>query len=88
MAYSAPASIFHSKRFDFFFEINRTRIDANADREGGRFAGRVIAEIQSVVQLVHHVRQTNSVDVEHGRGIRVRPHLRRIARNQKQVMQA
>src|SRR6185369_9598074 len=69
--------------FDFFIKIHRAGINADADRESGRFASRVIPQIQSVVQLVDHVRQTDSVNVEYGCGIRVRPHLRWIARNQK-----
>ena len=41
-----------------------------------------------MVQLVHHVRQANRVDVEHSGRVRIRAHLRRIAGNQKQVPQA
>ena len=76
------------KALDFFFQVHCARIDADADGESGRFANGIVAEVQTVVQLVHHVRQTNRVDVKNCSRVRIRPHLRRIAGNQKQVMQA
>ena len=39
-----------------------------------------------MIQFVDYVRQTDRVDVEHGSRVRIGTHLRRVARDQKQVV--
>ena len=41
-----------------------------------------------MIELVDHVRQADRVDVENGGRVRVRPHLWRIAGDDKQIVQA
>src|SRR4030095_2679668 len=64
-----------------FVEIDRSRIHADTDAERRRLADRIVAEVETMVQLVDHVRQTNRIDVEYGGRVRVWSHLRRIARD-------
>ena len=73
---------------DLFFHIHRSGIHADADREGGRFADGVIAEIEAVVEFVDHVGQADGVDVENGGRVRIRTHFWRIAGDEQQIVQA
>ncbi len=41
-----------------------------------------------MIQLVDHIGQTDRVNIENGRRIRIRPHLRRIAGNDQKIAQA
>src|SRR5687767_7810252 len=70
---------------DLFLEIHRARIDADAYRKRGRLSDRIVADIQTVIELIYHVRQTDRVDVEHGGRVRVRAHLRGIAGDDQQI---
>ena len=72
---------------DLFVEIDRAGIHADADTERRRFTNRIVAEVETVVQLVDHVRQTDRVDIKHGRRIRIWSHLWRIAGDHENVAQ-
>ncbi len=72
---------------NLLFHIHGTRIYADADRECGRFADRIVAEIEAVVEFVDHVGQADGVDVKNGGRVRIRPHFWRIAGDQKQIVQ-
>src|ERR1044072_8939848 len=63
--------------FDLFVKVNRAGVDADANAEGRRLSNRVVAEVETVIQLVDHVRQADGVYVEDGGGVRIWPHLRR-----------
>src|SRR5262245_36579935 len=73
---------------DFIIQVNRARVDAHADDEFRRLADRIAAGIEAVVEVVDQVRQTDRIDIEDGRGVRVRPHLRRIAGDDQKVSQS
>src|SRR5262249_32857778 len=76
------------KAADLVIQVDRAGIDAYADDKLRRLADRVSARIQSVIQAVDQVGQSDRVNVEDGRGVRVRPHLRRVAGNDQEVAQA
>jgi hypothetical protein len=44
---------------DFFFEIDRARIDADSDGESRGTANRVVSLIKPVIELVDHICQTD-----------------------------
>ena len=70
MAYSAPASTFHSKRRISSSKIYRARIDTDTDGKRGRAADRIIAQIETVIEFVDHIRQADRVNVENGGRVR------------------
>src|SRR5215510_3562419 len=72
---------------DFVIEIDRAGVDANADDEFRRLADRVAAWVEAVVEVVDQIRQTDRIDIEDGRGVGIRPHLRRIAGDDQEVAQ-
>src|SRR6185503_1197664 len=74
--------------FDLFLKVDRSRIHANADTERGRLTDGIVSEIETMVQLIDHVRQTNRIDIEDGRCVRVWSHLRRIASDDENVAEA
>ena len=77
-----PGFNFVFKSFDLVVQIDCSWVHPDPNAKGRRLADRVVAQVKSVIQLVHHVCQTNRVDVKHGSGVRVRSHLWRIACNQ------
>jgi hypothetical protein len=85
--FRAPASTFHSKRRISSSRLTAPGIDADADRKCRRFADRVVAEIEPVIELVDHIRQADRVDVENGGRVRIRAHLWRIAGDDQQIVQ-
>ena len=87
MANSAPASTFQAKRLSSRSRSGRGGIDAHADHEPGRRADGVAARVESVVEPGHQVGQSDAVDVEHGGGVGVGPHLRRVAGDDQQVVE-
>src|SRR5262249_58348871 len=72
---------------DFVIEIDRAGVDAHADDEFRRLADRVAAGVEAVVKVADQVRQTDRIDIEDGRGVGIRPHLRRTAGEDQEVAQ-
>ena len=71
--------------FELLRRINRGRIHADTNRELRRLANRVAARIQSPIQVAHEVGEPDRINVEHGGRVRIRPHLWRIAGDEKHV---
>ena len=76
------------KPLNLFVKINCAGIHTNADTESSRFTDRIVSEIETMVQLVDHVCKTDRVDIEDSGRVRIRSHLRRIARDHEDVAQA
>src|SRR5438477_7053452 len=63
-------------------------IHAHANRPLGHSTKRVVAGVESLIQTIDQVRETDRVDVEDCRRVRVRAHLGRIAGDDQDVAQS
>src|SRR6185369_3136148 len=72
---------------DLFVKIDRAGIHVDADTERSRFADRIVAEVETMIQFVDHVRETDRVDIKHGGRVWIWSHLRRIAGDDEYVAQ-
>jgi len=68
--------------------LERRRIHAHPDGELRGRADGVTAWIEPVIQLAHQVGQADGIDVEHRRRVGIRPHLGRVASDEKKVAKA
>src|SRR5207245_9558374 len=62
--------------------IDRAGVDSNTNTKRCRLANGVVADVETMVQLADHIRQTNGVNVKDSGCVRVGTHLWRVAGDQ------
>src|ERR1700687_1184100 len=65
--------------------VRQPRICSHTNHEAGSVANRISTQIETAVEAVHDVDQTDGIHIEHSSCVRIIAHLRRIAGNANQV---
>ncbi len=76
------------KPVHFLIQVQRSRVGAHADQQGGPRAHRVAANVEARIQIVDDIHQADRIHVEHRRGIQIGAHAGRVAGNTDQVADA
>ena len=80
-----PSSHFVLEAPDFFVEVWDAGIGAHSDYKACAYPNGIAAYVQSAVQILYDVYQTNGIHVEDCRRVWIVAHLRRITRDANQI---
>src|SRR4051812_21076817 len=73
---------------DFFIEVRCARVGAHADHKSGASSNGIAADVESLIEIVRDIHQSDRVNVEDRGGVRIIPQLRRIAGHAKNILDA